>query len=57
MLFQPGLAVKVGMSDLNNHVQCTHEIKQMFDNFADKGTPFIIVCNTKFKYEKVKFRI
>lgn len=42
--FQPGLAIKVGMNDLSN-IQLTNEIKQMFKNFADEGTPFIIVCS------------
>lgn len=42
------------MNDLNP-IQCSNEIKQMFENFADKRTPFIIVCSVIFEYEKIKF--
>lgn len=45
------------MNDLND-IQCTDEIKRIFETFADNGTPFIIVCiimlMLNVKYAKVK---
>lgn len=43
-LFQPGLAVKIGISDLKE-IQITKEIKKIFEDFANSGKPFVIVSS------------
>jgi len=50
--FQPGIAVKIGLSDLKD-IQTTKQIKDMFQTFCYIGKPFMIVRNVYYTYLKL----
>eukprot|EP00102_Acyrthosiphon_pisum_P026205 XP_016663415.1 PREDICTED: uncharacterized protein LOC100569023 [Acyrthosiphon pisum] len=56
-LKKPGIAVKIGISDLED-IHTTKQIKDMFKTFCDVGKPFMIEFNENSKncLEKVKLK-
>ncbi|VVC40574.1 Hypothetical protein CINCED_3A001375 [Cinara cedri] len=56
-LQMPGLAIKVGINELNS-CTFTEKIKKMFEDFIDSGKPFEIEFDEKSKHclEKVKLK-
>ncbi|XP_060858547.1 uncharacterized protein LOC132935918 isoform X2 [Metopolophium dirhodum] len=56
-LKKPGMAVKIGLSDLKD-IQTTKQIKDMFETFCYVGKPFMIEFNENYKncLENVKLK-